>query len=180
MTQVFFSIVEPILALLQVRVERASRDFVELLEPTLGIAPEALNAVDVMLAPDKLVLPVIDSEVLRVSDIDKAIIASPAVRVDDRFRSHSTANNGLKRGFLAIRHDLGVDASVTLEDAEDNRLATGSTASLAKDATRAEVGFINFDFATRKGQSALALFSNVHSLILRKIVVTLRRESLVS
>ncbi len=47
MTQVFVSMIEPIFALLQVHVESAIGDSVELLKPALSIATKALNAIDV-------------------------------------------------------------------------------------------------------------------------------------
>src|SRR5205085_11855470 len=96
-----------------------------------------------MCATHELVLTMIDSEVLRVADIHQAVIAAPAVRVDDGLSSHATANNGLQCGFLAVGHDFCVNTTVTLEDAEDNGLATGPAASLATDSTSAEVAFIN-------------------------------------
>jgi hypothetical protein len=65
-------------------------------------------------------------------------------------RGYATANNGLQRGFLAVRHNPGVDAAVTLEDAEDNGLATGSTTALASHSTSAEAGLVNLDFARRR------------------------------
>ena len=53
-------------------IESAGRNPVELLEPALGIASEAFDAVDVMRASGKLVRPVPDPKVLRETDINEA------------------------------------------------------------------------------------------------------------
>jgi hypothetical protein len=72
--------IEPKFAFLQMQIEGASRDSIELLEPPFSIAPEALNAVDVMFSTHELVLAMIDSEVLRISNINQAVITTPTVR----------------------------------------------------------------------------------------------------
>ena len=144
-------------------VEGASRDSVELLQAPLGVTPEALYAVNVMRALHELVTTMVDSEVLRVSDIYKAVIAAPAVRVDSGVNRDAPANNGLQSRLFTVRDDLGINASVTFEDAEDNGLAAGSSASLATDAARAEVRLVNFDFAGRERRGALTFLSNALS-----------------
>jgi hypothetical protein len=69
-----------------------ARDAVELLQAMLGEAPETLDAVDVVRPAGELVLPVIDSVMLRVADIDQAVVAAPAVAVDDYLRREATAD----------------------------------------------------------------------------------------
>lgn len=129
------------------QVESVSRDAIELLQATLGKAPEAFDAINISRASDELIRAMIDSEVFRVSDINQAVIAAPAIRVDHSFSRHSTANNGLQRGLFAVRHNLRIDAAVTFEDAEDNGFARSPAPALASDAMSTKVAFINFDFA---------------------------------
>jgi hypothetical protein len=102
------------------QVEGVSRDAIELLESPFSKAPEALNAVDVLRATGKHISSVLDSEVLRVADIYKAVVSAPAVGVDDGLRCDATADNSLSSGLLAVRHDLRIDLAVTLEEAEDD------------------------------------------------------------
>jgi len=116
-----------------------------------------------MRALHKLIVAMIDSIMLRVPDINQAVIAAPAVRVDGGINRDSTANNGLKCGLFTVRHDLGIDTAVTFEDAEDDGLAAGSSASLATDTARAEVRLVNFDFAGRERRGALTFFSDALS-----------------
>ena len=87
--------IEAPLALFQVQVEGRHGHAVELLEPPLGVAPEALDAVDVTLAVGELVRAMMDSEVLRVADIHESVVTAPAVGVDDGIGGDSAANNGL-------------------------------------------------------------------------------------
>src|SRR5437764_10906122 len=142
--------IEPILALFEVQVEGAMRDPIELLEPALGKAPEALNTINMMVATRELVFTVIDSEVLRVSNINQAVITAPPVRVDDCSERDATANNGLQSDFLAVRHDFCVNAPIALEDAEDNGLARSATASLTSYTASAEVGLVNARLRKRR------------------------------
>ncbi len=112
-----------------------------------SITPEALDAVDMMRPAHELALSMVDSEVLRVAYVNQSIIAAPAVGVNDHFRGNTTANNGLKSGFLAVRHDLRIDLAITLEESEDDGLSTRSATAFATHATSAEIRLINFNFA---------------------------------
>ena len=158
--QVIVPVVEPPLALFEVQAESRRRHTVELLETTLGIAPEALDAVDVALLIGKLVRAMMDSEVLGVTDINQAIVAAPAVRVDDGVGRDATANNGLQRGFFAVRHDLRVDLAVALQEAEDDSLMACTATALAAHAMRAEVRLVNFHLAAPERRLAFTLFGD--------------------
>lgn len=116
-------------------------------------APEALNAIDMVRASGKLVLPMINSVMLRVANINKSVVAAPAVTMDNRLRSNATANNGLQCGFRAVRHNLRIDFAVALQESEDTSLATSSTTALATNAPSAEVALINFDFPKERRSS---------------------------
>src|SRR4051812_38573235 len=124
--QIIASLIEPILALFQVQVELLRFDALKLMQPTPGIAPEALDPVDVMCAAHELVSAMVDPEVLRVSDIDQAVVASPPVRVDGSFKGDAATNNRLQSSLFVVRHDLRIDLALTLQEAEDDRLATSS------------------------------------------------------
>jgi hypothetical protein len=58
------------------QVEGASRDTVELLQATLRIAPEALDAIDMVRSARELVRPVLDPAVLTVADINESVVAA--------------------------------------------------------------------------------------------------------
>ena len=92
----------------------------------------------------------IDSEVLAVSNINQAIIASPAVVINDALWFYFTADNGLQRGFRIIRNYLGVDLPVTFENTEDDGFAISTTASFSFDTTCPKERLINFNFSGKR------------------------------
>lgn len=126
--EVITSRVEPELALFQVQVEGGFSHPTEPSESGFGKTPEALDAVDVCLPFGELVPAVVDSQVLAITDIDQAVIAAPVIGVDHALGFHFASYNRFQRGFGVVRHDLGVDLAIALEDAEDDRLPQ-STAS---------------------------------------------------
>lgn len=158
--QVLCTTIESPFAFFQMEIESVRSDAIELLKPTFGEAPEALNAVDVATAASELIRPVMDSEVLGVTDIDQPIVAAPAITVDDRLGCNATTNNGLQGGFLAVRHDLGIDLAVTLQQSEDDGLARRPAPTLATNTSSAEVRFIDFNFSGREWRTTLAIFGH--------------------
>jgi hypothetical protein len=54
-------------------------------QPSLGIAPEALYAIDVASFIGKLVFTMVDPEMLLIPKVNEPIVASPAVRMDYTF-----------------------------------------------------------------------------------------------
>jgi len=62
-------------------------------------APEAFYSVDMSFAPGEFVTAMIHTEMLAIANIDKAIVTTPAVRIDDAFWLDLATNNGLQRGF---------------------------------------------------------------------------------
>ena len=77
------------------QVELLRGDAVELMQPGFSITPEALNAINVTVAAHELILPVVNSVVFTVADINESVVAAPAVRVNDGLDRDATANNGL-------------------------------------------------------------------------------------
>ena len=77
------------------QMEGAFSHSVELRQAMFGITPKALDSVDVVRSKSELIVAVIDPEVLVETQIDQAVVATPAVRVDDRSQARFAANNGL-------------------------------------------------------------------------------------
>ena len=119
-------------------------------QPGFGIAPEALDPVDMTLAMNKFILSMVDAKMLFITKVNEPIISSPAIRMDDTFNAHSTSDNRLQRGSSAIGNDFGINFSVSPEDPKDDCFAKSSTATLAFDSTSAEVTFINFNLARKR------------------------------
>src|SRR6266700_733533 len=95
----------------------------------------------------KLIFAMINPKMFCKTDIHQSIVTAPLVGVDDDVKPDISANNGLQRAFLAIGNDLGIDPSVSLENAEDNRLAARSATSFAADPFSAKIRFVDLDLS---------------------------------
>ena len=129
----------------------------ELGKASFRVAPKAFYAIDMATLIGKFIVPVVDPEMLLIAYINQAVIATPSIGMDDAFDADSTSDNRLKRGTAAIRHDLGIDLALALEDAKDNGFTACAAASEALDSSRPEVAFINFDFSENWGLSLAVL-----------------------
>ena len=109
--------------------------------------PEPFNSVDMGGTGNELVLPMIYPKVFPVSDVDEAIIAPPAVGVDDALQGHLSANDVLKGVLGAVGDDLGIDLSVSLEQAEDDGLPERSPAPFPLDPPGTEERLVDFDLS---------------------------------
>ena len=86
--------VEAPLGFLEVEVECVSGYTLELYEPHLGHAPEALDAIDVNRAAGELIAGMVDPEVT-IAEIDEAVVAAPSIGVDDGAWIDPAPNNPL-------------------------------------------------------------------------------------
>ena len=83
--------------LLEMEVEGVSRQALELGQPDLGQAPEAFDAVDMDGAFGELVAGMVDADVA-IAEVDQAVVAAPAIRVDDGARVDPAADDALEGG----------------------------------------------------------------------------------
>ena len=119
-------------------------------QPVLGVAPEALDAVDVVarVAPlDELVLPVAHPVMVLVAPVDQAVVGGEAVGVHGRVLGHLSLDCLHQRPAGDVRDDLRVDLSAAFEQAEDDHLAPRPAAPDAPHAPRAEVALVGLDLA---------------------------------
>ena len=134
--------IEPEPGFFQMQVKGVLSHAVELHHPSLGIPPEALNAVDVNWASAKFIVAVVDPQVLVKADIDQAIVATPASCVNDAGNDSLVSTDGLQRAFRGNGHDLGADAVTSLEQSKHDRLSTGTRATKTPHAARTKVRLI--------------------------------------
>ena len=78
----------------EVQMEGVSGEAFKLCQPDLGQPPEAFDAIDVDGSLGKLVLTMIDADVA-IPEIDQAVVAAPAIGVDDGAGVHPAADNAL-------------------------------------------------------------------------------------
>ena len=126
-------------------------------QPGLGKTPEAFNAVDVGLVSNEFVPAVVDPEVLAITDINQAVVAAPAIGIDDTFKADLAPNNLLQRGLRTIGHNLSIDAAIALEDAEDDGFSVGTSTSFPFNPFWTEKGFIYFDLSA-EGRSGITKY----------------------
>ena len=74
----------------------------------------------------EFVSAVIDAEMIVETDNDKIIVTRPAIGMNDRFWVNVPPDNAWQRGLTAIRDDLGIDDTLSLEQSEGTRLAVGT------------------------------------------------------
>jgi hypothetical protein len=127
-------------------------DPVELGQASFGKAPKGLNAVDMSPALGKS-LALVDANMTVIAHIDQPVIPPPTIGHEHAGRVDFASDHPLEGPRRTVGHDLGVDLSVTLKNAED-RLFEGSSSALARtwtspDPGRSEVGFISLDDANQ-------------------------------
>ena len=101
--------IEAELAFFQVMKKLVGTKAVELVHTTFGKGPEALDAVYMIRADGKLIIAMINTQMLCKTNIYQSVVAAPFIGVNDHVRSDFTAYNRLQRAFLTVRNNLGVD-----------------------------------------------------------------------
>jgi hypothetical protein len=96
-----------------------------------GKAPESFDSVDVGFVIGKLILSVIDSEMLSVDNVNQAVVAASAIGVDNAVKADLAPNTLLQRGLRAIGNDFGVHAAIAFEDAEDDGFSVSASSSFS-------------------------------------------------
>ena len=98
----------------KVKKEELRAHAAQLNEAELGVAPKALDAVDVVFAAGKLVFVVMNAPVF-VTAQEQAIVAEPTVGIDGRPGKHLSPNNRLQLCPGATFYHPGEDFSAPFE-----------------------------------------------------------------
>ena len=122
-----------------------------------GISPEPFDPIDMGLVFNELILSMIHSQVLSITNVHQAIVATPAVRVDDAIQADLSSNCLLQRGLRAIGDYLGVHAAIAFEDAEDDGFPVSTSSSFALDAPCSKERFIYFNLTAERGTGVAKL-----------------------
>jgi hypothetical protein len=145
MIDINLPMIEPKLALLKVQVECVRVHAPAFSEARLGITPEPFDPVDMAAGSYKFTGTVIDSQMLRVAQVDKAIVRTPPIAVDDTIQADFASYDALERVSRHIWHNLGVDFSIALVDAEHDRFSTRTSSANAFGPPSSEVRLVDFD-----------------------------------
>ncbi len=138
---------------LQVKIESLLRETSKTDQSSFGIPPEIFYPIDMRVFVGKFAVRMPYSKELLIPQIDKSVIPSPPIRVNDTFNANSSPDNSLESRPGAIRDDFRIDFTVAFEQAENNGLSSCATSSDSANTSCAEVTFIDFDF-TFTGDSA--------------------------
>ena len=144
-------------SLFQMQIEHLFSDPPHLVQSKFGISPERLNTIDLRLVIGKLITSMLNPEVFRIPHIDKTVILSPAVRVDNTLQAHLTPYNMLQRAFFGIRNNFRVDPPITFKDTKDNGFTAGSTTPFSTHPLCSKIGFINLKRCGLKSRDCLKL-----------------------
>ena len=83
--------VKPEFAFLQMKIKSVFLQSPKANKSGFGKSPKAFNTVDVRKSVGKLILIVLNAEMLLVAQIHKAIVAAPAVGMDNAFKFHAAS-----------------------------------------------------------------------------------------
>lgn len=68
-------------------------------ESSFGKGPKAFYSIDMGMLASKLVVAMLNTKVLLIAQIYQAIVATPAIRVNNAFKFHTATNYSLESGF---------------------------------------------------------------------------------
>ena len=137
--------------LLEVQKERVFAHAFELGQSGFGDTPEAFDTVDVIVAFGKLIVAMVDAEMLVIAYIDETIVAFETIGVDHAVTGHFASDNRLQRGFGAVWNDLGIDSTMPFNETKYDRFSIRTSATFTFDSTCPEEGFVHFDLAGHGG-----------------------------
>ena len=134
-------------------------DATQLEEAKFAVAPEALDAIDVIFAARELVLMMVDA-VMLVATQNEAVIGLPTVGVNGGFGEHLALDERHQGGLGAVLDDLGEDLAAPLEQTDDGRLAARATPAFAAHPARPKVAFVDLHLARKRPRFFQCQFQN--------------------
>jgi len=130
----------------EVKKEEFLADSAQFSKAKLRIAPKALNAIDVVLAPGKLVFVMVDASVF-VAAKKQTVVAEPAIGVNRCLGKHLAFDNRLQLCSGAVFDHAGEDLAAALQKPDHRVFSRRSATSFSPHPPRTKVGFINIDLA---------------------------------
>src|SRR5699024_295267 len=137
--------IKPKFCFLQIIIKFLFGYAIKLGQPALGEAPKRFNPINMSVAAPEFIVAMVDTIMLVVPNIYQSIIAPPSIAVNTAVETYFTAYDGLKCLFSRIRDNLSIDFPFSFENTKNNRFATGSTTSFARNSLGAKVRFIDLN-----------------------------------
>ena len=141
------------------KIECMSTETSKLTYSGLCICPEAFDTIDMRYTRSKFIVSMVNSKMFFIPQVDKAVIPSPPIRMDDCHKVNAAAYNCLERASRTIGNNFCVNKTVSFEDTKNDSFSIWAAASLSLNSTSAEVTFINLNL-TRKWGLLLTIISN--------------------
>jgi len=135
------------------------RNAIELCQTPFCKAPERFDTVDMPLATGKLIVAMMNPEVLIKTNIDQSVIAAPSIRMDDSIWCHMPTDKGLQGGFGVIWNNLRIHFPLALQNTKNNCFTISTSTSFTPDTLRTKIRFIDF-YSTLKWRFKFAALSN--------------------
>ncbi len=137
------------LAFFEVDEEAIATHAVELGEPGFGKAPEALDAVDVVLAAGELVNLMVNAMVT-IACGHEAVVGEPAVGVDIALGEDDASDNRLQLLARAVVNNGDENLRAALMQAEHRDFSARSPTAFAAHTPGAKVAFVDLDLARER------------------------------
>ena len=123
-------------------------DAIELSQMTFCLAPEVLNAIDVVAFRGSKRLGVINADMV-ISLHVKTVVTPKRIGVNDAVRRDAFPDDGHQRLCFGILNDLRIDLPSALQNAKNRNFPCGSATTLSF-ASAAEVTLIDLDFTVER------------------------------
>jgi hypothetical protein len=143
------SMIKPKLTLLQMQSKGMLGHTIELSQATLGKAPKGFNTVDMTATPDKLIVAMIDPKVFVKANIYQAIVAPPAIGVDNAQRISFASDNRLQRALRSVWNNLCVNLVTAFEQSKDNGFTACTTTTFTTHSAWTKVRLISLQLTTQ-------------------------------
>ena len=131
-------------------------------QPSFRKGPKGLDSIDMFLSLGEFVGSMMDTIMLFEPEVNQTVITAPSIGINYAIWINASPNNGLQGFSGTVRDNLCVYMTSTLQDTENWRFSVGSAPVLSFDTPGSEIGFIDLDLSTKRGESH-AIFANSNS-----------------
>ena len=108
------------------KIECMSTETSKLTYSGLCICPEAFDTIDMRSTCNKFSISMVNSKMFFIPQVDKAVIPSPSIRMDDCSKVNAAVYNFLERASRTIGNNFCINTTISFEDAKNDSFSMGS------------------------------------------------------
>ena len=142
--------IKPKLAFLQMEIKSMFLHSPETNQASFCIGPETFYSVNMTMLIGKFILSVLHSIVLLITKVYEAIIATPAIRVNDAFGVYTASDNALQSGPGTVWNYFCIYTALPFKKTKYNRFSPGPSPSKPTNTASAKIAFINLNLARNR------------------------------